>query len=67
MKTRLAAIPMPSQRPPASIADGHRSSCLDVPMAAPRGAEVGAWSHGSALWHRSAPRLRDWAQWWPTA
>ena len=25
---------------PASIAHGHRSSCLDVPMAAPRGAEV---------------------------
>ena len=25
---------------PASIADGHRSSCVDVPMAAPRGAEV---------------------------
>ena len=25
---------------PGNIADGHRSSCLDVPMAAPRGAEV---------------------------
>ena len=25
---------------PGNIADGHRSSCLDAPMAAPRGAEV---------------------------
>ena len=40
MKTRLAAVPYAVLASPASIADGHRSSCVDVPMAAPRGAEV---------------------------
>ena len=52
---------------PANIADGHRPSCLDVPMAAPRGAEVEHGVTAVPCGHRSAPRLCNWAQWGPTA